>query len=94
MIEYLETLAILPYVLSVGLASWITIYFTVKNEFNQESMKRKKIIIPLIWGAILGIIWLIWVKPPIDLLILGFFATAGMYDYLIKWIFRYPNKKR
>ena len=83
--EYIINLTIFPYVLAVVLASWITFQFI-------HILKPKKVIIPVAWGIILGIIWFFAIKPQIDLLILGFFAAAGLYDYIFKWIIKYFEK--
>jgi hypothetical protein len=81
--EYLESLSIFPYCLSVVIITWITIeIFWVYEKPSQKA----KLITALIWGILLGIIWAFFVKPQIDLLILGFFASAGFYDYIIKHI--------
>lgn len=79
--EFLKTLSVFPYVVTVAIAAWITIYY-----FVAEPTKRQKLLIPAAWGVVLGVLWYFLVKPEIDQLILGFFASAGFYDYIIKWL--------
>jgi hypothetical protein len=81
MIEFLIKFSVIPYVLSVVLATWITIFY-----FTLEATKKQKLFCSAIWGLILGAIWFIIAEPDWQLMIVSFFASAGFYDYIIKWI--------
>lgn len=81
MIEFLIQFSVIPYVLSAVIATYITIYY-----FKADATKKQKLAYSSMWGLFLGIIWYLLVKPDLQLLIVSFFAAAGFYDYIIKWI--------
>lgn len=96
--EFLKDIlaSVFPYVLSVVIAAWITLYFMVgrddrKNGFKPS--KAAKLITPAVWGLILGLIWYFFIGAKLDELILGFFASAGFYDYIVKWLLDKLNIK-
>lgn len=82
--EYLESLEIFPYIFSVVIFTWILLKMCFKNPVKQKT----KLIVTGSCGFFLGIIWYYTCAPKIDLLILGFFASAGLYDYILKFIFK------
>jgi len=90
--EYLESLSIFPYVLSVVFATWITIRILIPVP-SKLITTNHKLIISLFWGIGLGVVWYFFVKSELDLLILGFFASAGLYDKIIKHILAKFNIK-
>lgn len=81
MIEFLIQFSVIPYVLSAVIATWITIYY-----FNPNATKKQKLAYSSMWGLFLGAIWFMLAKPDWQFLIVSFFAVAGFYDYIIKWI--------
>lgn len=81
MIEFLQQFSVFPYVLSVVIATWITIFY-----FAPEATKKQKLAYSAMWGLFLGIFWVLFAKPDWQLMVVGFFASAGFYDYIIKWI--------
>lgn len=81
MIEFLTQFSVLPYVICVVIATYITIKY-----FKPEASKKQKLGYVVMWGLFLGIVWWFLVKPDLQLMIVSFFACAGFYDLIIKWI--------
>ena len=91
--EFLEKYTAFVFLLSVVIATWIILYY-----FISETTKKQRLLISLTCGIVLGSIWYIFLKTPIDQLILGILAAAGFYDYIIGQIMektgvKYNNNK-
>ena len=64
----------------------------ILNKFFKKSTPLQRRVVTVAWGLGLGAVWFFWLKSDMQSVIVGFFASVGFYEVIVKWFNVHMNK--
>lgn len=83
----METIDFTPYAQEGYIIAQILLTYIVLK-FKSKTTSRQKLVTSIVVGALLGVVWFVFMESPLEVLIIGWFASAAFYDYLISLILK------